>query len=133
VEDLHERRAPTLDAHGISPPPAYAIEVGSTAGGVAVLVLRGELDMVAAPTLRARLELPPDTPALVVDLSEATFVDSAVLKEMLRARGELTERGVGLVLAAVSPPVQRLLDLTRTSGLFEQAPDVDTAVRRLRA
>jgi anti-anti-sigma factor len=133
VEDLHERRAPTLDAYGIRPPPAYAIEVGSTAGGVAVLVLRGELDMVAAPTLRARLELPADTPALVVDLSEATFVDSAVLKEMLRARGEFAQRGVGLVLAAVSPPVQRLLDLTRTSGLFEQAPDVDTAVRRLRA
>lgn len=131
MEELHEPRAPNVDARGISPPPAYAIEAGSTAGGVAVLVLRGELDIAAAPTLRARLEPPADTPALVIDLSEVTFVDSAVLKELLRARDELAARGVQLTLAAVPPPVQRLLDLTRTSGLFEHAPDAETAVRRL--
>jgi anti-anti-sigma factor len=133
VEELHEPRAPSDDARGIRPPPAYAIEAGSTTGGIVVLALRGELDMAAAPTLRARLEPPADAPALVLDLSEAAFVDSAVLKEMLRARDELAARGVGLVLAAVSPPVQRLLDLTRTSGLFAHAPDVETAVKRLGA
>jgi anti-anti-sigma factor len=133
VEELHERRAPSVDARGIRPPPAYAIEAGSTTGGTTVLVLRGELDMAAAPTLRARLELPAGTSALVIDLSEVAFVDSAILKEMLRARDELAARGVGLVLAAVSPPVQRLLDLTRTSGLFEHAPDVEAALARPRA
>ena len=54
-----------------------------------------------------------------------------MLKELLQARAELAERDVKLVLAGVSPPVRRLLDLTRTSELFEDAADVDEAVRRL--
>jgi anti-anti-sigma regulatory factor len=36
-----------------------------------------------------------------------------------------------LLLAGVQPPVRRLLDLTRTAELFEQAPDAETAVKRL--
>jgi hypothetical protein len=35
------------------------------------------------------------------------------------------------VLAGVAPPVRRLLDLTRTSELFEDAATVAEAVRRL--
>ena len=49
----------------------------------------------------------------------------------MRARAELAERDIRLVLAGVPPPVRRLLDLTRTSELFEDAADVDEAVRRL--
>ena len=50
-----------------------------------------------------------------------------MLKELLRARAELSARDVQLVLAGVPPPVRRLLDLTRTSELFEDAPDAETA------
>ena len=67
----------------------------------------------------------------MLDLSRTSFIDSAVLKELLRARAELAERDIRLVLAGVPPPVRRLLDLTRTSELFEDAADVDEAVRRL--
>jgi len=54
-----------------------------------------------------------------------------VLTVLRRARAELAARGKRLVLAAVPPPVRRLMDLTRTSELFEDAPDVDTALKRL--
>ena len=54
-----------------------------------------------------------------------------MLKELLRARAELAARDVRLVLAGVPAPVRRLLDLTRTSELFEDAPDVETALKRL--
>jgi len=67
----------------------------------------------------------------VLDLTRVTFIDSAVLKELLRARAELSEKGVRFVLASVPAPVRRLLDLTRTSELFEDAPDVDSALKRL--
>jgi anti-anti-sigma factor len=67
----------------------------------------------------------------VLDFTRATFIDSAVLKELLRARVELAERRVRLVLAGVPAPVRRLLDLTRTSELFEDAPDVDSALKLL--
>ena len=96
-----------------------------------VLALHGELDLAAAPQLRASVDDVAAGRALVIDFSEATFIDSAVLKELLRARAELSARDVRLVLAGVPPPVRRLLDLTRTSELFEDAPDAETAIKRL--
>ena len=100
---------------------------------IPVLALEGELDLAAAPRMRARIENAADGRALVIDMRGVTFVDSAALNELLRARTELPARDVRLVLAGVPPPVRRLLDLTRTSDLFEDAPDVDAALMRLSA
>jgi anti-sigma B factor antagonist len=133
---MHEREARSepagIDARGIRPPAAYAIAEGGSSGGVTVLVLTGELDLAAAPVLRARVDEAAGGRGLVVDLEQTTFVDSAVLKELLRARAELAARDARLVLAGVTPPVRRLLDLTRTSELFEDAPDLETALARVR-
>ena len=112
-------------------PGPYSIAEGESTEQVRVLVLEGELDLAAAPMLQARVAETPAVRALVLDLSRATFIDSAVLKELLQARAELAERDVRLVLAGVAPPVRRLLDLTRTSALFEDAPDLATALKRL--
>jgi len=127
------REAPGIDAGGIRPPAAYAIADRPEVDGVAVLALEGELDLMAAPLLRARIEQVATGRALVIDFRRVTFVDSAVLKELLRARGELAANDVRLVLAGVPMPVRRLLDLTQTSDLFEDAPDVETALTRLNA
>jgi anti-anti-sigma factor len=81
--------------------------------------------------LRARVDEAAAGRGLVIDMAEATFIDSAVLKELLRARAELAAADAGLVLAGVSTPVRRLLDLTRTYELFDHAPDTKTAVRLL--
>ena len=85
------------------------------------------------PECARAIESAADGRALVIDMSGVTFVDSAALKELLRARTELPARDVRLVLAGVPPPVRRLLDLTRTSELFEDAPDVAAALTRLSA
>jgi anti-sigma B factor antagonist len=115
----------------VRPPSPYSIAEGASTERVRVLTLEGELDLAAAPRLQARVDETPSGRALVLDFSSATFIDSAVLKELLRARAELAERNVRLVLAGVAPPVRRLLDLTRTSELFEDAADVEEAIRRL--
>jgi anti-sigma B factor antagonist len=122
----HSRESASIDERGLRPPAAYTIRDGDAG----VLTLEGELDIAAAPELRARLDAASGD-WLVVDFTRATFIDSAVLKELLRGRAELAERGVRLVLAGVPAPVRRLLDLTRTSELFEDAPDLDAALRRL--
>jgi anti-sigma B factor antagonist len=132
VEDRDEREKPvSVDARGIRPPAAYSIANGDGPAGVSVVVLRGELDLAAAPVLRARVDEATAGRALVIDLADTTFIDSAVLKELLRARAELAAHDVRLVLAAVPPPVRRLLDLTRTSELFDDVPDAATALRQL--
>jgi len=125
-EHNERREAASIDERGLRPPAAYSIRDGATG----VLKLEGELDLAAAPALRKRID-EFDGESLVLDFERVTFIDSAVLKELLRARAELTERGVRLVLAGVPAPVRRLLDLTRTSELFEDAPDVDSALKRL--
>ena len=132
MDDGHARRtALDIDAGEIRPPVSYAIAERRGASGIAVLALEGELDLAAAPKLRARIEQAATERALLIDLERVTFVDSAILKELLRARAELAERDVRLVLAAAPMPVRRLLDLTRTAELFEQADDVETALTRL--
>ena len=122
------RDAARIDERGLRPPVAYSIRDS----GTGVITLEGELDLAAAPELRKHVDA-FDGRTLVLDFARTTFIDSAVLKELLRGRAELAERGVRLVLAGVPTPVRRLMDLTRTSELFEDAPDVDTALKRLNA
>jgi anti-anti-sigma factor len=128
MKDDESRDAASIDERGLRPPAAYTIR--DRPGGV--LALEGELDLAAAPELRQWLDAASGD-ALVVDFTRATFIDSAVLKELLRGRAELAERGVRLILAGVPPSVRRLLDLTRTSELFEDAPDLASALKRLNA
>ena len=133
MEDREERQeAAGIDARGIRPPAAYSIAEREGPAGVSVMALRGELDLAAAPLLRARVDAAAGGRALVIDLEETTFIDSAVLKELLRARAELAANDVRLVLAAVPTPVRRLMDLTRTSELFDDAPDLTKALARAR-
>jgi anti-anti-sigma factor len=121
----NDSRAGGIDERGLRPAAAYSIRDA----GEHVVQLEGELDLASAPELRKRFD-EADGP-LVLDFAGVTFIDSAVLKELLRARVELAERGLRLVLAGVPAPVRRLLDLTRTSELFEDAPDVEAALKRL--
>jgi anti-sigma B factor antagonist len=125
--DQQRREAASIDERGVRPPAAYTIRPGADP---AVIVLEGELDIAAAPELRRAVDEFAGT-GLVLDFHRTTFIDSAVLKELLRARAELAGRGVALVLAGVPTPVRRLMDLTRTSELFEHTDDADTALTRL--
>ena len=112
-------------------PSPYSIAEGESTERVRVLVLEGELDLAAAPRLQASFAETDSGRGLVLDFARVSFIDSAVLKELLQARAELAERDVRLVLAGVAPPVRRLLDLTRTSELFDSTATVDEAIKRL--
>jgi anti-anti-sigma factor len=120
----------SVDADGIKPPPAFWVVVGEPRQGVATVRLEGEMDLAATDAVRAVVDGAPGR-GLILDLEAVTFVDSAILKELLRARAELSARGVRLVLAGAPRTVRRLLELTRTAELFETAADADEAQRRL--
>jgi anti-anti-sigma factor len=132
MSELFEgRELANMDAHGLKPPPAHEIEDRPGPVGVTVLALRGELDMAAAGALRGRMEEAAVGRALLLDLSGVVFIDSSILKELIRARNEFGARGLRVVLAGVRPPVRRVFDITRTYELFETAPDAATALTRL--
>jgi anti-anti-sigma factor len=85
--------------------------------------------MVAADEVRARLAaLAQGSRARVVlDLAHVTFMDSSTLRELLRAEMALRAGGGRLVLAAPTPPVQRLLELTRAIELLSVVDSVPQA------
>jgi anti-sigma B factor antagonist len=125
---LHETSIP---GRALEPAGSYTVEPLAGPDGVAILSLAGELDIAAAPAIRAHVDAAAGSRGLVIDLAEATFVDSTVLKELLRAQSELARYETGVVLAAVPRPVHRLLDLTRTERLFTIAADRASALRQL--
>lgn len=100
--------------------------------GQAVLELAGELDLAVAPDLRILLdELAAERPQLaVVDLAEVSFIDSTVLRELLRAHRTVNGGGGRLVMAGCHAAVARLLQLTGTTDVFELADSRAEALAR---
>jgi anti-sigma B factor antagonist len=133
MDDESRSEQPAVDARGIRPPGVFAIEEREAPPGVAVLTLTGEFDMSAAPVLREELALARTAGkrGVVLDMAEVTFVDSSALRELLRADAALRADDVPFVLAALRPPVDRLLELTRTAGMLTAEPTVDAALLRL--
>jgi anti-sigma B factor antagonist len=123
----------SVDAHGIRPPDAYVIDQRETPEGFVVLVLEGEFDLAAVPSLREQIESALDRAprGVVLDLGEVTFVDSSGLRELLRARTAYGDAGKGFALAAPQPPVIRLFELTGVTNAIISAPTVERAIRLL--
>ncbi|MEV6206207.1 STAS domain-containing protein [Kitasatospora sp. NPDC051914] len=91
--------------------------------GVCRLVLAGQVDMDTAEHLaRALDEVLADGGApevLAVDCSGLEFCGSAGLNELLRARRAALAAGVAFRLAAPSPQVTRLLQVTEADTVFD--------------
>ena len=116
---------------GVEPAGAFTIEVLPAPDGVAVVELTGELDIAATSELRTCVDEAVARRALVLDLAGATFLDSSMLKELLRANAELDRYETLLVLAGIAPAVRRVLELTRTTDLFTIADDRAAALALL--
>lgn len=111
---------PHVDERGIRPAPAYLIEQLPGPGGRQVLRLVGEFDLASSNDFRERVSAALAAGSeVVLDMHQTQFIDSSMLKELLRANTVATQEGVRLVLAGVRPPVQRLFELTRVEELLE--------------
>lgn len=108
---------------GIEPAGAFAVEPRPAPAGILLVELSGELDIAATSEVRSCVDTAAGGRGLVLDLSGATFVDSSMLKELLRASAELAQVNTRLVLACITPAVYRLFELTRTTELFTIADD----------
>ena len=122
---LHEAQ---IERAGMEPAGAFAVEACRAPDGVALIALSGELDIAATSAVRAYVDEAAGRRGVVLDLSGATFVDSSMLKELLRASVELARYETRLVLAGVPPAVRRVLELTRTAELFTLADDRDAGL-----
>jgi anti-anti-sigma factor len=86
--------------------------------------LDGELDSDGCAEMgdqfRAAVASGPD--AVVVDMTQVTFVASHGIRLLLQANRKLREAGRSLRIAGLSPRIRRVFE---TTGLFEAIPEYD--------
>lgn|GEM_PF-3422765 len=101
------------------------------AGSVAVAVPHGEYDIANVSTLRAELVdiLRSRPTGIVVDLSDVEFCDLACLRSMAGIGNRAAAVGVWVRIAAPSPLIRRLLEITGLSVSLPAYPDVEQALR----
>ncbi|WSZ72420.1 STAS domain-containing protein [Streptomyces chartreusis] len=94
--------------------------------GTTVVELCGEIDLLAAPALWARLDsLTAGTcPDLVLDLRAVCFIDCTGLGVLCRARNRVTARQGRLRLVNRDPCFLRGLGITGLGDAFEINPDL---------
>jgi anti-sigma B factor antagonist len=95
-------------------------------GRVAVVALRGELDVAATPELDDALRAAEDRPGvqgIVIDLSGLEFMDSSGLRAIATTDQRLREQGLRFALVRGGEPVHRVFEITR---MTERLPWVDT-------
>ena len=101
----------------------------TAAGGLLIVRLRGPAGMFDAERLRQRLaELAEaETPKIVLDLSELTFLNSAGLGAFIAAHRRCRERGGMLCLVRPREAVAQLLRVTHLDRLIPVYPTLEAA------
>jgi anti-sigma B factor antagonist len=91
----------------------YILAERATGAGRRVVAVDGELDMTAAPRLRAAIEAAIDAGALtvVIDLNEVTFIDSTAIGVLLAARERIRRSGGSFEVVCGEPNVVRVLEM----------------------
>ena len=109
---------------------AFAVE---TVGGddlVPVIAVHGQADLHTAPQLRAAITSALDGGArsLVIDLSEATFIDSMTLGVLLGAVKRLRPTGGTVGVVCTDSHIKRIFEITLLDRVFSIHADRDSAV-----
>jgi len=119
-------------------PQPFSLEV-EDAGGVQVIVVRGELDLNTAPQLEERLEPAlAGGDALAIDLSSCEFIDSTGIGLIVRAWQQLdadadSGGGNGFALCGLGEQVRRLLEITGLESSIRTYKSRDEALAGLRS
>jgi anti-sigma B factor antagonist len=103
---------------------------------VAVVAMHGEHDLNDAAELREQLDsLLREGRAVVVDLAEATFVDSSILAVLLEVMNDAKEADVGFALALIPDGpegVRRVVEVTGLDAAMPIHPSREEAVAAVR-
>ncbi|MFH8623246.1 STAS domain-containing protein [Streptomyces vietnamensis] len=112
--------------------PNLDVDVEIRDGRTAVLTVAGELDMETADRLQELLaeQFGQGRRRLVLDLSALDFMDSSGLNVLIRAVNKARESDGDLYLAAPTPAVRRILEIT---GVMTTIPPHDAVADALAA
>ena len=90
-------------------------------GDAVVLALSGELDVISAPDLAERLDAlaAAACPLVLLELSRLTFVDSAGVSVLVKARHEAEANGRRLILHGATEQVHQVFSVLGLAGWLD--------------
>ena len=98
-----------------------------------IVSLRGEHDLTTAPTVRERVEEAIGLKSgLLIDLTDAEFIDSSIIGVVLEGKRLAEESGLGFATALEGgdPAVRRVLEVTGLDTNLPVHPSIDAAMER---
>jgi anti-sigma B factor antagonist len=95
-----------------------------------VLRLKGEIDLHISPAVTRSLNaMTEDKPErIVIDLSRATYIDSAGLAALILAMKKVEAYGGKFFLAGLHETIRLIFESSRLDQIFQIFPDVDVAL-----
>lgn len=102
----------------------FRLDVERTSESRAVVSVAGDVDLHSAPALRTRLTAlaSEGVTHVIVDLTEATFLDSMALGVLLGAKKHLAGVNADLALVVATPELGRIFEITMLDRVFEIYP-----------
>ena len=95
-----------------------------------VLPLEGDIDLHVSPvvseSLSAIIKKKPER--IVIDLSRATYIDSAGMAALMQAMQEVEAYGGQFFLSGLQETIRSIFEISRLDRTFRIFPDVDTAL-----
>ncbi|HEY4258348.1 MAG TPA: STAS domain-containing protein [Candidatus Udaeobacter sp.] len=95
-----------------------------------VLAIEGDIDLHVSPavtqSLNAMIKKKPER--IVIDLSRATYIDSAGVAALMLAKQEVEEYGGKFFLSGVQETIRLILETSRLDRIFWIFADVDAAL-----
>lgn len=100
-----------------------------TEHGVAVVALKGDVDLQLSPKLRKKLlELLAEKRNLLVDLGQVRYIDSSGVASLVEAFQMARKHGTRFALVGVSTAAMRVLQLARLDRVFSIFATLDDAL-----
>ena len=99
-----------------------------------VIAVSGEIHVSTAPQFSRRLNdaIGQGKTAVVLDLSDVTFIDSTGLSVLLNGLRRVTRRGGRMAIVCTNPTVLRLFEITRLDTTFDIVRSREDAVKAVR-
>src|SRR3954454_17670390 len=99
----------------------FTLEQASTPSGTRLLTVSGEIDLVTSPKLvvAGREALWRGDTRIIVNLTNATFMDSTGLAALINLHRSAARAGGCLTVVCPDGPVRRLFAISGTEAMFE--------------
>ena len=112
----------------------FRLTTADLGDGVASVAILGEVDLSTAPELKEALAEVTDGGArgVLVDLSNATFIDSTTLGVLMGAVKRLRPLGGELAIACHDPNIRKIFEITMLDRVFNIFDTSDAGIAHLR-